>query len=69
MSVTTLEGIVKNGNIVLPEGSLLPESAKVYILVTDDLQNRPRIMSPRLADKTKLGDFELEVTDIPDDEV
>jgi len=69
MSVTTLEGVVKNGRIVLPDGAVLPESARVYVLVTDDIPNRPRVLSPRLADKNKAADFDLEVSDIPDDKI
>lgn len=69
MSVTTLEGVVKNGHIVLPDDAILPESARVYVLVTDEISNRPRVMSPRLADKSKLADFELEVTDVTDDQI
>lgn len=67
--MTTIEGVVKNGRIVLPEGAILPESAKVYIQFADEKQRRPRVMSPRLADKSKAADFELVVTKIPDDEI
>jgi hypothetical protein len=69
MSVTTLEGVVKNGQIVLPDGSSLPESARVYVLVPDEQPRSPRIWSPRLADKSKLADLELVVTDIDDDQL
>lgn len=69
MSVTTLEGVVKDGRIVVPEGSNLPESARVYVLVPDDEPRRPRVWSPRLADKSKMADLELVVTDIDDDQL
>lgn len=49
MSVTTVEGIVKDGKIVVPEGSLLPESSIVYVVVPES-GRLPRITSPRLAD-------------------
>ncbi|MGQ0541971.1 MAG: hypothetical protein ACT4O9_09000 [Blastocatellia bacterium] len=67
MSVTTLEGTVKNGQVILPEGSTLPEAAKVYVLVPDALPRSPRVWSPRLLDKSKLADLELEVSDIEDE--
>lgn len=69
MSVTTLEGVVKDGRIVLPEGSALPEAARVYILVPDEQPRSPRIWSPRLADKSKLADLELVVSDLEDDQL
>jgi hypothetical protein len=69
MSVTTIEGTVKNGQIVLSEDFTLPESARVYILVPDEQLRSPRVWSPRLADKSKLADLELVVTDIDDDQL
>ena len=49
MSVTTVEGIVKNGKVVIPKEFKLPEAARVFIVVPED---RPkRIMSPRLANR------------------
>jgi hypothetical protein len=48
MSVTTVEGVVKNGKVVIPDEFRLPEDARVYVVVPDP--HRPkRIMSPRLA--------------------
>lgn len=69
MSVTTIEGTVKNGQIILSEDFKLPESARVYILVPDEQPRSPRVWSPRLADKSKLADLELVVTDIDDDQL
>ncbi len=69
MSITTLEGVVKDGQIVLPDGLTLPESARVYILVPDEQPRSPRVWSPRLADKSKLANLELIVTEIEDDQV
>jgi KaiC/GvpD/RAD55 family RecA-like ATPase len=68
MSVTTVEGVVKNGKVVIPKGYSLPESARVFVVVPDD--DRPkRIMSPRLADPNKLSELRREVFDIKNDEV
>jgi hypothetical protein len=69
MQVTAIEGIVKNGQIQLTEDVNLPESAKVYVVVPGLERRKAKIMSPRLADKEKLKDFEREVIEIEDDEV
>lgn len=67
--MTTIEGIVKNGQIVLPEGAILPEAAKVYVQFADEMQRRPRVRSPRLKNRSDAKLFEKVVEDIPDDEV
>ncbi len=35
MSVTTFQGIIENGQVRLPANIVLPEKAKVYIVVPD----------------------------------
>ncbi|MGD9561045.1 MAG: hypothetical protein AB7F88_02360 [Pyrinomonadaceae bacterium] len=70
MQVTTIEGIVKNGQIHLSEDVHLPESARVYVIVPDLQRQRARIMSPRVVDKSKMKDFDREIIEIDkDDEV
>ena len=69
MQITTIEGIVKNGQIQLTEEVNLPESAKVYVIVPNMESRTARIMSPRLVDKSKFKDFEREVIDIEDNEI
>lgn len=69
MSVTTIEGVVKDGKIVLTEDFSLPESARVYVVVPNLPSRRARIMSPRLVDKTKLKDFEREIIELDNDQV
>ncbi len=70
MQNTTIEGIVKNGQIVLSQDVKLPEMTKVYVVVQKTEKKRiPRIMSPRLVDKSKLVDFEREIIEIKDDEI
>jgi hypothetical protein len=64
MQITTIEGIVKDGQILLSENVHLPESTKVYVLVPDVDRQRARIMSPRLVDKEKMKDFEREIIEI-----
>lgn len=57
MQITTIEGIVKNGQIQLTEDIKLPESAKVYIVVPSLEKKKARIMSPRLANKSDAKRF------------
>lgn len=68
MSVTTFEGVVKDGRVVIPDDFKLPESARVYVVVPDT-DSPKRIMSPRLVDPTQLSDLRREVFDIEDDEI
>ena len=69
MQVTTIQGIVKNGQIQLTEEVNLPELATVYVVVPNLEKRTARIMSPRLVDKERLKDFEREIIEIEDDEV
>jgi len=69
MRVTTIQGIVKNGQIQLTEYVKLPEAATVYVVVPNLEKTTARIMSPRLVDKERLKDFEREIIEIEDDEI
>ena len=69
MQITTIQGIVKNGQIQLTEDVKLPESATVYVVVPNLEKRTAKIMSPRLVDKERLKDFEREIIEIGDDEV
>lgn len=69
MQITTIEGIVKDGQIQLTEDIKLPESAKVYVVVPNLEKRTAKIMSPRLVDKSKLKDFEREIIEIKDEEI
>lgn len=68
MQVTTIEGIVKNGQIQITEDVKLPEMAKVYIVIPPS-ETVKRIMSPRLVNKADAKDFEKFVEVDVDDEV
>jgi len=68
MSVTTIEGIVKNGQIVLPKEFKLPESALVYVVVPQN-EVFKRIVSPKLADKSDAKIFEKRTEIDIDDEI
>jgi hypothetical protein len=61
MAVTTLEGIVENGQVRLLDPTALPERAKVYVVVPDPEMPQRRISSPQLADPAKAADFEKDV--------
>ncbi|OGQ79651.1 MAG: hypothetical protein A3F90_16330 [Deltaproteobacteria bacterium RIFCSPLOWO2_12_FULL_60_19] len=68
MRVTTLEGIVENGQIRLPAAVRLPEKAKVYVIIPDvEVQTVAYIGSPRLAHPEQAADFRKEVIEeLPD---
>ena len=62
MKVVTYEGVVENGSIHLPPGAVLPEKAKVYVVVPEMKVARTiHIRSPRLADPSQAARFEMEV--------
>ncbi len=69
MQVTTIEGVVKNGQIQLSEDIKLPESTKVYVVVPNLEKRTARVMSPRVVDKERLKDFKREIIEIEDDEI
>jgi hypothetical protein len=62
MSVVTLEGVVKQGQVQLPTNLDLPDNTRVYVLIPgmEDKQ-RVHIWSPRLANPEQVTDFEMEV--------
>lgn len=68
MKVTTYEATVENGQVRLPEGTTLPEHARVFVVVPDDGDVKPfSMMSPRIADPARAADFVLEMTpELPD---
>ena len=67
MKVTTYEGVVQNGSVQLPAGVLLPEKAKVYVVVPGvaemEVQRVAHIYSPRLADPADAVHFKMKVTE------
>ncbi len=68
MQITTIQGIVKNGQIQLPENVKLPEMAKVYVVIPPT-ETVKKIMSPRLVNKADAKSFEKIVEVDVDDEV
>ncbi len=64
MPVTTIEGIVENGQIRLPAHVHLPEKAKVYVVIPDaEVLPRARVVSPRLAHPEQAVDFKKEIVE------
>lgn len=69
MQVTTIEGIVKNGQIQLSEDIKLPEAAKVYVVVPNMEKRSARIMSPHLVNKADAAKFVKTIEEDTSDEV
>ena len=73
MAFVTYEGVVENGHIQLTEGAVLPERAKVYVVVPEaivEMEQPPlaiHMRSPRLKDPALAALFELEVVKEGDD--
>jgi hypothetical protein len=68
MQVTTIQGIVKNGQIHLSEDVKLPEMTQVYVVIPPT-QNIKKIMSPRLENKADAKRFVKTVEEDVDDEL
>ncbi|MEO7658075.1 MAG: hypothetical protein ABIV48_00540 [Pyrinomonadaceae bacterium] len=68
MQITTVEGIVKNGQILLGEEVVLPEMTKVFVIIPNN-DNLRRIISPRLVNKADAKIFEKRVEVELDDEI
>jgi hypothetical protein len=64
----TFEGTVENGLIRLSEGVVLPDKAKVYVIVPGVVGEKPiTIRSPRLAHPEQAADFVKEVLECRED--
>ncbi len=58
MQITTIQGIVKNGQIQLTEDYELPESVEVCVIIPNLENLTARIMSPCLVNKEDAKYFE-----------
>jgi hypothetical protein len=68
MGVTTIEGVVENGQIRLPAAIRVPERTKVYVIIPDvEVQTVAYIGSPRLVHPEQAVDFVKEVIEEPSD--
>lgn len=70
MTLVTYEGVVQKGSILLNEGVQLPENAKVYVIITEEViqvtvdGKKPiQILSPHFATREDAGRFEVTVTE------
>jgi hypothetical protein len=64
MSVTTIEGVVENGQIRLPDSVRLPKRAKVYVVIPDaQIPPVAYVGSPRLVHREQASDFEKVVAE------
>lgn len=69
MQITTIQGIVKNGQIHLSEDVKLPEAATVYVVVPNLQTKTAKIMSPRFVNKADAERFVKTIEEDVDDEV
>ncbi len=64
----SFEGIVVNGQVRLIGGACLPEKARVRVILSDaQIQEVPRLASPRLAHPEDAADFRMEVKECQSD--
>jgi hypothetical protein len=70
MKVVSFEGLIENGCIHVPAGVLVPENAKVYVVVPglyeDEVQRAVHIPNPRLVHPEQASDFVKKVVDPQD---
>ena len=68
MKVATHEGVVNNGCVRLPSGTVLPDGTKVYVVVPGMPESGAarvaHIPSPRLAHPGQASDFFKMVVDV-----
>jgi hypothetical protein len=66
MTLVTYEGVVQKGSILLNERVRLPENAKVYVIVTEEVihvtlekKNPIQVLSPHFATREDAARFEV----------
>ena len=68
MAILTVEGIVENGQIRLRDHVVLPDHAKVYVVIPDaETAPLPRVYSPRLVHPEQAADFTKQVIEVAAD--
>lgn len=68
MAISTLEGVVKGGQIRLRDNVQLPEDTEVFVIIPDFASvPRTRILSPRLVRPEQATDFVKDVGEANDD--
>lgn len=68
MAILTLEGIVENGRIRLPDNVMLPEHTKVYVVIPEgETAPQAHVYSPRLVHPAQAKDFAKQVIEVSAD--
>jgi hypothetical protein len=68
MAILTVEGIVENGQIRLPDHVTLPEHTKVYVVIPDIKTTPPaHVYSPRLVHPEQAADFAKQIIEVSAD--
>jgi hypothetical protein len=66
MGITTIQGVIENGQIKLNEPINFTEKKIVYVIIPDfDGKTVKQVLSPRLADGKQAKDFIKKVEEIP----
>lgn len=69
MQVTTIQGVIENGQVRLTEAIEIPDKTTVYVLVPAiEPVRTARIRSPRVVGGEKLENLERETIELADDE-
>ena len=68
MAVSTLVGIVENGQIRIRNDVALPENAKVFVVIPD-FEDIPQahVYSPRLVHPKQIADFKKQIVEVSAD--
>jgi hypothetical protein len=62
--VFTIEGVTENGQIRLNTDMRLPDNMKVFVIIPGmEVEQVPRMHSPRLAHSDQAADFEMEIVE------
>ena len=68
MTISTFEGIIKNGQIRLRNNVTLPENSRVYIIIPDfEATPKARVSSPRLVHPEQAADFAKKIVEVSAD--
>lgn len=68
MKITTLPGIIENGQVRLADDVRLPEKTLVYVVIPGvEIPRVPCMTSPRLAHREQAADFRKEVVEDVED--
>jgi hypothetical protein len=68
MTNIVLEGVIEHGELKLTAPVPLPDHTKVSVVISD-LRHEPsaRLVSPRLAHPEQVADFQMEISEDPND--